>query len=104
MARPERVLLERLGPRLKPTHVVAIVYAGNDLQNCRAQFVLERESGLLSDRLPSEGSGPELEPAPARPPSLLSRWYWARRSALDNRAESALMPWLTRTGLFKHHA
>ena len=102
--RHERVLLERLGPRLRPTHVVVLFYDGNDLQNCRAQFVLERRSGLHVKRLPSEGPGPDLEPVPARAPSLLSRWYWARRSALFHRAESALMPWLTENGIFRHHA
>ncbi len=102
--RHERILLERFGERLQPTHVVVVFYDGNDLQNCRAQFVVERKSGLHDLRLASEGPGPDPLPVAGRAPSLLSRWYWARRSALYNRLETACMPWLTENGIFKHHA
>ena len=102
--RHERVLLERLADRVRPTQVVVIFYDGNDLQNCRAQFVLARKNGQHDQRLPSEGPGPDRTPTPSRPPSLLSRWYWSHRSALYHRVETLLLPWLVTNGVIKHHA
>jgi len=98
--RHELLVLQRLAQRLHPTHVVVTFYDGNDLQNSRDQFALE-QAFTAQANLPKVQ---EPNPGPGRGPSLLSRAYWSHRSALYNRIETALLPWLSETGIFKHHA
>lgn len=94
--RHERVLLERLIDRVRPTHVIVIFYDGNDLKNCRVQLEMERRK--LAE-VPAQPVATY-----SRPPSLLSPKYWARRSALGHRLEAAMIARKTARGVLKHHA
>lgn len=88
--RQELVVLRRLADRLQPRACVVYFYDGNDLDDCRRQFVETRKAGFHSDRLKSE----DVEHGGAfRPPNLTStesqripplwtRTYWARYSSL----------------------
>ena len=89
--RQELEVLRRMADRLRPRLCLTFFYDGNDLEDCRRQFVETREAGFHSDRLPSEDleqgglfQTPNLLAAPgaAGIPPLWTRSFWARYSSL----------------------
>jgi hypothetical protein len=88
--RHELIVLRGLVEPLQPRVCVVYFYDGNDLEDCRRQFVETRAVGLHSARLPSEDAEhggifrpPNLASAQSqRIPPLWTRTYWARYSSL----------------------
>jgi hypothetical protein len=88
--RQELVVLRRVADRIHPRVCIVYFYDGNDLEDCRRQFVETRAAGFHSDRLRSEDvehggvfRPPNLTSAEShRIPPLWTRTYWARYSSL----------------------
>jgi hypothetical protein len=103
--RQEAILLRRISDRVKPAVVVVLFYDGNDLDDCRVQYVTARDNGLEHGLLPSErsrGEGAASRPSSyswVRAPSLLEREFWVRRSAFYRLLDDRIGPILVRAGL-----
>jgi hypothetical protein len=90
------LLLDRVIERVQPTHVVCLVYDGNDLSDCRRRFVHAREAGVHDRVLATE---PATRAAQQDAGTLFGRTYWYRYSALYRRLEISLAPFVARSGL-----
>lgn len=85
------VQVESLRARLRPRLCLATFYDGNDLIDCRYQFVRSREAGVHAERLPTETA--RVGESFRRPdvfaylggteiPAMWTRVYWVRYSGL----------------------
>jgi hypothetical protein len=104
--RHELAMLVREYPRLAPAVCLALFNDGNDLEDCRRQFVESRRAGLHAGLLRSEERvdgrsfrPPDVfvSPGGAGVPPLWTRIYWVRYSALardlDQLVAGALVRW-----------
>lgn len=100
-------LLKELYPRTTPSIVCIMFYDGNDVDDCRVQFLVSRDNGVNQKLLPSERQAADVVTntdadsyiSALRPPNLWERRHWVNVSVVCRLLDARLGPVFVKLGL-----